>query len=169
VGFAVSPDNRPVHDIDELLLDRTDLLQQPNWVQHGPQLFIDGIATMAGQLIEIFRGHPGSTVDLDRATAATRRGRRRPQAASQRRPSKEPSAARAPGQRRSVKHAQPTASAGIALQKPQHHSGKTGGMPPTAKMVAYAKSLAGNNKVKLPPGYAQDFETCRRFLDQHAR
>jgi DNA topoisomerase-3 len=36
-------------------------------------------------------------------------------------------------------------------------------------MVAYAKSLAGNKKVKLPPGYAQDFETCRRFLDQHAR
>ena len=36
-------------------------------------------------------------------------------------------------------------------------------------LVAYAKSLAGNKKVRLPPGYAQDFETCRHFLDQHSR
>jgi hypothetical protein len=35
-------------------------------------------------------------------------------------------------------------------------------------MVAYAKSLAGNKKIRLPPGCTQDFEICRRFLDQHA-
>jgi len=57
----------------------------------------------------------------------------------------------------------------LPLKEPAHHSGKAGGAPPTAKMVAYAKSLAGNKKVKLPPNYAQDFETCRRFLDQHSR
>ena len=133
------------------------------------RVVIDGIAAMAGQLIEVLRGTPGSTVDLSPATAAAGRGRRQPRAAARRRPSKEPLAARAPRQRRSAKHAQPTASAGIAPQKPPHHSGKTGGTPPTAKMVAYAKSLAGNKKVRLPPGYAQDFETCRRFLDQHSR
>jgi DNA topoisomerase-3 len=144
--------------LDDIVSGRTDF-----------RAVIDGIATMAGQLIEVFRGHPGSTVDLDRATAATGRRRRQPGAASQRRPSKEPSAARAPRQQRSAKHAQPTASDGIAPQKPSHHSGKTEGAPPTAKMVAYAKSLAGNKKLKLPPGCAQDFETCRRFLDQHAR
>jgi DNA topoisomerase-3 len=133
------------------------------------RVVIDGIAAMAGQLIEVLRGTPGSTVDLSPAAAAAGRGRRQPRAAARRRPSKEPLAARAPRQRRSAKHAQPTASAGIAPQKPPHHSGKTGGTPPTAKMVAYAKSLAGNKKVRLPPGYAQDFETCRRFLDQHSR
>ena len=133
------------------------------------RVVIDGIAAMAGQLIEVLRGTPGSTVDLSPAAAVAGRGRRQPRAAARRRPSKEPLAARAPRQRRSAKHAQPTASVGIAPQKPPHHSGKTGGTPPTAKMVAYAKSLAGNKKVRLPPGYAQDFETCRRFLDQHSR
>jgi DNA topoisomerase-3 len=133
------------------------------------RVVIDGIAAMAGQLIEVLRGTPGSTVDLSPTAPAAGRGRRQPRAAARRRPSKEPLAARAPRQRRSAKHAQPTASAGIAPQKPPHHSGKTGGTPPTAKMVAYAKSLAGNKKVRLPPGYAQDFETCRRFLDQHSR
>src|SRR5262249_7101782 len=32
------PRGRPIRDINELLLERTDLLQQANWVQHGPQL-----------------------------------------------------------------------------------------------------------------------------------
>ncbi|HEY1432099.1 MAG TPA: DNA topoisomerase [Stellaceae bacterium] len=143
--------------LDDIVSGRTDF-----------RAVIDGIATMAGQLIEVLRGHPGSPVDLSLATAAAGRGRRQPRAAARRRLSKEPSAARAPRQRRSAKHAQPPAPAAIAPQKPPNHSGKTG-MPPTAKMVAYAKSLAGNKKVKLPPGYAQDFETCRRFLDQHSR
>jgi DNA topoisomerase-3 len=131
---------------------------------------IDGIAAMAGKLIEVLRGTPGSTVDLSPAAAAAVLGRRQPRAAARRRPSTEPSTARAPRQRRSAKHTQPTASAGIVPQKSPHDSGKTGGGAlPTAKMVAYAKSLAGNKKVKLPPGYAQDFETCRRFLNQHSR
>jgi DNA topoisomerase-3 len=46
---------------------------------------------------------------------------------------------------------------------------KSGGSAPTAKMVAYAKSLAGTKNVTLPPGYDQDFDACRRFLDQHSR
>lgn len=143
--------------LDDIVSGRTDF-----------RVVIDGIATMAGQLIEVLRGHPGSTVDLSLATAAAGRGRRQPRAAGRRRLSKESSAARAPCQRRSAKHAQPPAPAVIASQKIPHHSGKTGALP-TAKMVAYAKSLARNKKVKLPTDYAQDFETCRRFLDQHAR
>jgi DNA topoisomerase-3 len=144
--------------LDDIVSGRTDF-----------RVVIDGIAAMAGQLIEVLRGTPASAVDLSLAAAAAVRGRRQSRAAVRRRPSKEPSAARAPRQRRSAKHTQPTASAGIAPQKSPHHSGKTRGAPPTAKMVAYAKSLAGNKKLKLPPGYAQDFETCRRFLDQHSR
>lgn len=38
---------------------------------------------------------------------------------------------------------------------------------PTARMVAYAEKLAKTKKLPLPPGYAQDFQACRRFLDQH--
>ena len=145
--------------LDDIVSGRTDF-----------RVVIDGIAAMAGQLIEVLRGTPASAVDLSPAAAAAVRGRRQPRAAARRRPSKEPSTAPAPHQRRSAKHTQPTASAGIVPQKSPHDSGKTGGGAlPTAKMVAYAKSLAGNKKVKLPPGYAQDFETCRRFLDQHSR
>lgn len=143
--------------LDDIVSGRTDF-----------RAVIDGIATMADQLIEVLRGHPGNTVDLSLATAVTGRGRRQPRAAGRRRLSKEPSAARAPWQRRSAKHAQPPAPAVIVPQKVPHYSGKTGALP-TAKMVAYAKSLAENKKVKLPMGYAQDFEICRRFLDQHAR
>jgi hypothetical protein len=40
---------------------------------------------------------------------------------------------------------------------------------PTAKMVAYAQSLARGKKVTLPKGYQRDFRECRRFLDEHAR
>jgi DNA topoisomerase-3 len=36
-------------------------------------------------------------------------------------------------------------------------------------MVAYAQNLARSNKVTLPEGYQQDFNACRRFLDEHAR
>jgi DNA topoisomerase len=38
---------------------------------------------------------------------------------------------------------------------------------PTARMVAYAEKLAKTKKLPLPPGYAQDFQACRRFLDQN--
>ena len=38
---------------------------------------------------------------------------------------------------------------------------------PTARMVAYAEKLAKTKKLPLPPGYAQDFQACRRFLDQY--
>ncbi len=38
---------------------------------------------------------------------------------------------------------------------------------PTARMIAYAEKLAKTKKLPLPPGYAQDFQACRRFLDQN--
>jgi len=34
-------------------------------------------------------------------------------------------------------------------------------------MVAYAERLARTKKLPLPAGYAQDFQACRRFLDQY--
>jgi DNA topoisomerase-3 len=131
------------------------------------RVVIDGIATMASQLIEVLRGHPVSTVDLGLATATAGRGRRQPRA--QRRTSRSPSTARPTRQRRSSKPGRSTVPTDIATQSLPSRSVKNGGSSPTAKMVAYAKSLAGNKNIKLPPGYDQDFETCRRFLDQHSR
>src|SRR3954469_3513711 len=66
---------------------------------------IDGISGMAEQLIEVLRGHPGSTVELGLTTVTTSRGRRQPRAV--RRPNKGPSAARAPRQRRLAQPAGP--------------------------------------------------------------
>ena len=44
---------------------------------------------------------------------------------------------------------------------------RSGGGTPTAKMVSYAKRLAGNKNVPLPSRLERDFEICRRFLDQY--
>jgi DNA topoisomerase-3 len=141
--------------LDDIVSGRTDF-----------RAVIDGIAGMAEQLIGVLRGHPGNTIDLSLATVTTSRGRRQPRA--QRRTSKGPSAPRAPRQRRSSKPGRSAAPTEIAPTSVPSRPIKTGGSPPTAKMVAYAKSLAKNKKVKLPPRYAQDFETCRRFLDQYS-
>ena len=40
---------------------------------------------------------------------------------------------------------------------------------PTDKMVAFARSLAERKGVDLPDTVVQDFDSCRQFLDQHAR
>ena len=142
--------------LDDIVSGRTDF-----------RAVIDGIAGMAEQLIGALRGRPGNTVDLSLATATTSRGRRQPRA--QRQTSTGPSAQRAPRQRRSSKPGRSAAPTEIAPRSMPSRPIKTGRSPPTAKMVAYAKSLAENKKVKLPPRYAQDFETCRRFLDQYSR
>ena len=141
--------------LDDIVSGRTDF-----------RAVIDGISGMAEQLIGVLRGHPGNTIDLGLATVTTNRRRRQPRA--QRRTSKGPSAPRAPRQRRSSKPGRSAAPTEIAPTSVPSHPIKPGGPPPTAKMVAYAKSLAKNKKVKLPPRYAQDFETCRRFLDQYS-
>lgn len=39
---------------------------------------------------------------------------------------------------------------------------------PTGKMVAYAQTIARNKKTPLPEDYQEDFDACRRFLDEHA-
>jgi hypothetical protein len=35
-------------------------------------------------------------------------------------------------------------------------------------MVAFAERLAKDKKATLPSDYANDFDICRHFLDQHA-
>src|SRR5438874_1434605 len=47
-GFCGFAEDGPICDPNELLLDRTDLLQQANWVQHGPQLLHSALHLLAG-------------------------------------------------------------------------------------------------------------------------
>ena len=70
--------------------------------------------------------------------------------------------------RRSSKQIRPTAS---TFDPPSagEDAFRSGGGTPTAKMVSYAKRLAGNKNVPLPSRLEQDFEICRRFLDQYSR
>jgi DNA topoisomerase-3 len=147
--------------LDEIVAGRTDF-----------RAVIDGIAAMAGQLIEILRGYPGSTVELGMSTDTTGRGRG--QAPGKGRVRKRTvdttSGTQSPHRRRSSKPSRSTAAAVIdPPPNPPDRAVKAGGAAPTAKMVAYAKSLASNKNVPLPPRYDQEFETCRRFLDQHSR
>ena len=132
---------------------------------------IDGIAETASRLIEILQGQSYSTVDLGVAKPATRRAKPRTagklRAVSKQKPdtaSGEPHVRR----RRSSKQIRPTAS---TFDPPSagEDAFRSGGGKPTAKMVSYAKRLAGNKNVPLPSRLERDFEICRRFLDQYSR
>ena len=71
--------------------------------------------------------------------------------------------------RRGTKTAQTSTRKPAAPAIGAYDEGSARPQAPTAKMVAYAQSLARGKKVALPEGYQQDFDACRRFLDEHAR
>ena len=132
---------------------------------------IDGIAETASRLIEILQGQSYSTVDLGVAKPATRRTKPRTagklRAVSKQKPdtaSGEPHVRR----RRSSKQIRPTAST-FDPSLAGEDAFRSGGGKPTAKMVSYAKRLAGNKNVPLPSRLERDFEICRRFLDRYSR
>ena len=56
---------------------------------------------------------------------------------------------------------------GPPLIKPSRNR-NPGGLPPTAKMISFANSLAKQKGIKPPPGYTKLTSVCRRFLDTHA-
>jgi len=56
---------------------------------------------------------------------------------------------------------------GPPLIKPSRTQ-NSGGLPPTAKMISFANSLAKQKGIKPPPGYTKLTSVCRRFLDTHA-
>ena len=136
---------------------------------------IDSIATMAGELIQILQSHSGSRVDLEIPTKATPGGGwRKPPAKGHARKRTAAAAPEtpAPRRRRSPKPSRaPAATTGNndPSPNPPHRVLKADGATPTVKMVAYAKSLASKKGIPLPPRCDQDFETCRRFLDQNSR
>ena len=124
---------------------------------------IDEISNEAERLIRTLRGSQGLTVDLSQPPQA-RRGK------VKRRPKTDTAAATgAVPARKSVKRARRAdggarpSPARNGSAPPSHRA------PPTARMIAFAQRLARDNRVELPSGYDTDFETCRRFLDAHAR
>jgi DNA topoisomerase-3 len=127
---------------------------------------IDAIAAEAEKLIAVLRNRSGGTVNLEAAPAKPERPKRRTRGSS--RSTKEDTGAK-PSRRRTTsgkpkrtRKAKP-AAAEAAPEKPSARRKAA----PTVRMVAYAEKLAKSKKVPLPPGYDQDFQACRRFLDQH--
>ncbi|MBT7770420.1 MAG: hypothetical protein HN705_10540, partial [Rhodospirillales bacterium] len=116
----------------------------------------------------VLQKHPGSTVDLGFSTSTKGRGRRKQWA--KRSTGKNASGAKAPRRRQAAKSDRSTATR-VAKQPGRSANGETkiNGSAPTSKMVAYAKSLAGQKRIELPPEYDQDFATCKQFLDKHAK
>ena len=132
---------------------------------------IDGIAETASRLIEILQGQSYRTIDLGVAQRAT--GRAKSRTARKLRAVSEQTANTGSGKqrarrRRLSKPIKPPAST-FDLPSADKDAFRSGGGTPTARMVSYAKLLAGNKNVQLPPRLEQDFEICRRFLDQHSR
>jgi len=141
--------------LDEVVIGRADYRK-----------VIDGIATAAHELIDALLKRPSGTVDLA-TTLPRRRGHRRPSGqADSRTKLKDTKTVRS---RRGAQAAQASMSKPAASAANAHAEGAVRSKAPTDKMVAYARNLARSKKVNLPEGCQQDFNTCRRFLDEHAR
>ncbi len=147
---------------------------------------IDEIAREAGRIITVLRAHTGGTVDLAqgapssakrgsfkaRRTTSTHAGAGRASPRDASSSERKPRGAKPPAQPRAIGR-----KAGGRKKEPQRDGEANGPDPaperhfasplPTARMVAFAERLAKDKNAKLPSGYNQDFDVCRRFLDQH--
>jgi len=142
--------------LDEVVVGRADYRK-----------VIDGIAAAAHELIDALLKRSSGTVDLATSAPPRRPGRRHPSGQTGRRVKlKDTKPARS---RRGVQAAQASTTKPTASAARAHEEGAARSKAPTDKMVAYAQNLARSNKVTLPEGYQQDFNACRRFLDEHAR
>jgi DNA topoisomerase III len=126
---------------------------------------IDAIAGEAEKLIGVLQQRKCRAIDLAPAAAKpeARKWRSRKPAAEQ-----DGSAPAKPSRRR--------AASGNPKRPRRSKPAQEGGAPqksavkraaPTARMVAYAEKLANTKKLPLPRDYAQDFQTCSRFLDKN--
>jgi len=147
---------------------------------------IDEIAGEADRLIRALRQRRDITVDLSQPPpASAAKGRRRKAASADsahgsapaRAPRKNPGSKRRGGDAQGEADkpkARRTRSGEGQAREPDRHAAEAGEPsarrhPPTEKMIAYAQRLARDAGARLPPGFDQDFEICRRFLDAHSR
>ncbi|MFY0615362.1 MAG: DNA topoisomerase III [Hyphomicrobiaceae bacterium] len=118
---------------------------------------IDEIAGEADRLIGVLRRHNGGKVDL----GPKFKSKPAPKRAAGRKSTSSKKDARGGGQQTN-RQGKAAAQRGKAQR-----SNRTDAKPPTDKMIAFARRLAKDRQADLPAGYDQDFEVCRRFLDQH--
>ena len=142
--------------LDEVVVGRADYRK-----------VIDGIATAAHELIDALLKRSSGTVDLATSTLPRRRGRRRPSGQAESRAKL--SDTKTVRSRRGAQAAQASTAKPAVSAASAHAEGAVRSKAPSDKMVAYARNLARSKKVTLPEGYQQDFNACRRFLDEHAR
>ncbi len=130
--------------LDDVVLRKADFLS-----------VIDEIAGEAQGLIKVLQHHNGSTVDLRQpAKATSKRSRAKSKSEEQNGTDNTKSKSRSS---RKTKRAP-------SFQTSTEHL-----KPPTEKMIAFAKSLAQRRQAELPPDYDKNFDSCRRFLDQHTQ
>jgi len=125
------------------------------------------IAAAAADLIDALQRRSSGTINLESSTQARRHGRRRYSGETSNRTETN---GLKPGRthRRSTDRRATTKK---GLHSVANAEGARVGnrKAPTAKMVAYAQTIARTKKAPLPEGYQQDFDVCRRFLDEHAK
>ena len=126
---------------------------------------IGAIAAEAEKLIGVLQQRGSSTVNLEAAPAKPELRKRRSR-----------KAAAAKGETAAAKPSRRKAASAKPKRLSKSKSPQAGTAPgtaaaaratPTARMVAYAEKLAKTKSLPLPPGYDQDFQACRRFLDQY--
>lgn len=156
---------------------------------------IDEISAEAGRLITALTRQPAGTVAIEPAqsrrarsghtsrrtqddrTAAKPRTRRRRTDARTANDSDIAESARtkaASGKRRrtdtdSNTDTKPSGRRVSSPTPPSMPAPKPGAAPPTERMLAFARKLAGERKIALPEGIDGDFRICRAFLDEHTR
>jgi DNA topoisomerase III len=128
---------------------------------------IDAIAVEAEKLIGALLQHGRGAVNLTAAPAEPEPRKRRSRKAAS---AKDETAVAKPSRRKaaSTKPKRPRRGNAVQAGSAPETSAAVRAAP-TARMVAYAEKLAKTKKLPLPPGYAQDFQACRRFLDQYGR
>lgn len=128
---------------------------------------IDGIAATAAELIETLQHHPGQKVHL--SPSPKRVQARNPRSLPGRRADRPAGAASHRKARRSGRIPNTPEQGETDPQAQVPSRAPSGGRAPTPKMLAFARSLAKQKNLKLPPGCEREFGVCRQFLDQHAQ
>ena len=132
---------------------------------------IDGIAETAGRLIEILQGQSYSTVDLGIAKPATGRAERRTAGKARSRQADRPKSPPVNSASEGGDHRSRSGQRRRRLMRPRlakTHSGRAAVHRPR-RWSPTRSGWPGIRMFLLPSRLEQDFEICRRFLDQYSR
>jgi DNA topoisomerase III len=132
---------------------------------------IDEIAGEADRLIGVLRQHNGGSIDLNQP-AHSRRGRsrigRKSRAGRHAAVASDEAKPKSRRPRRAKNASHQMDSRGQDGRAYPRRPATYVPMRPTSRMVAFAERIAKDKRATLPSGYDNDFDICRRFLDQHA-